>query len=57
MPKDAVQFPSADGCVYILDLNNGRWKKVCDVDCVPADVREQAQKVVANIDVLKKAIR
>jgi hypothetical protein len=43
MGKHTLQIPSADGCVYVYDVDTQTVKKVCDIVAakeIPADVWE-----------------
>ena len=41
MPDNYVQITASDGWVYVFDLDNRIWGKLCPVDDVPQDVKER----------------
>jgi len=56
MPKNYKQYASKDGCVYLFDLDKKEWRKVCNANAVPQDVKEQVQEEFSKIEAVRKAI-
>jgi hypothetical protein len=54
VPDKTKQYASSDGCVYFYDRIKKLWKKVCDVDVLPQDVKEQIQEEFNEADALRK---
>lgn len=42
-----------DGCTYCWDETNGKWLKVCSVDEVPDDVKQQVLEKRKKLEEVK----
>jgi hypothetical protein len=50
--QTALQFQSADGCVYLFNRVEKCWYKLCPVRELPADVKEQVRELKEKADAL-----
>jgi hypothetical protein len=52
MGKHVIQIPSADGCIYVYDVDRKTLRKICDIeklDDIPEDVKETLDAVNLHI--------